>query len=97
MEDGKGNAKGFVGKMLNFDKMITPTIIKLIYIVVTVIVMIIGLFVFISGMGGYGSGAQVFLGLILIVSSPFINRIWCEAMIVIFKINENLAKIANGQ
>lgn len=47
------------------------------------------------GLSGGGSGFETLGGLLIIVASPFVNRIWCEGMIVIFKIHENLNKIAN--
>ena len=89
------SSKSFVKKMLNFDTMITPIIIKIIYIVSTVVLMLIGLFVMIAGLGKVGGGAGFFIGFLIIISAPFLNRIWCEGMIVIFKIHENLDKIAN--
>lgn len=96
MDNVKQNASGFIGRMLNFDTMITPTIIKFIYAVTTIIGIIVGLGMIFTGFNAYyGGGIRVFMGLIVVIASPFINRIWCEGLIVIFKIHENLAKIAN--
>lgn len=87
--------KNLFVRMLNFDTMITPTIIKLIYSVSTVLSALFGLILVITGIGArYGGGSKVFMGLVVIVVSPFITRIWCETMIIIFKINENLARVA---
>lgn len=57
--------------------------------------MLFGVTVFLMGLSGGGSGFETLGGLLIIVASPFVNRIWCEGMIVIFKIHENLNKIAN--
>lgn len=89
--------KGFVRRMLNFDTMITPSIIKIIYAIVTGIGMLIGLFWVIRGLTApYGGGASVLAGLIVIVVSPLLIRVSCESLIVIFKINDNLNKIASN-
>lgn len=94
MYDERRN-QSFLSRMLNFDTMITPTIIKIIYVIVTGIGMLFGATVFLMGLSGGGSGFETLGGLLIIVASPFVNRIWCEGMIVIFKIHENLNKIAN--
>lgn len=87
--------KNIISKMLNFDTMITPSIIKFIYALFSGLGMLFGLITMISGLTArYGGGARVFLGIILIVISPFLIRVTCESLIVIFKINENLAKIS---
>lgn len=86
--------KGICRKMLNFDTMITPTIIKVIYAVFTSISILYGLSMILGGFTSHlGGGFKVIMGLFVIVLSPFLTRIWCETMIVIFKINENLGKL----
>ncbi|MCK9471262.1 MAG: DUF4282 domain-containing protein [Bacilli bacterium] len=89
-------AKGIISKMLNFDTMITPMIIKFIYALFSGLGMLIGFFIMVSGITArYGGGIKVFGGLILVLVSPFLLRVTCESLIVIFKINENLSKMAN--
>lgn len=84
--------KGFIVRMLNFDTMITPGIIKIIYALVTSLSMLMGLLITLNGATSrFGGGMQVIGGLLLIAASPFLIRVVCESMIVIFKINENLA------
>lgn len=95
MYDERRRNQSFLSRMLNFDTMITPTIIKIIYVIVTGIGMLFGVTVFLMGLSGGGSGFETLGGLLIITASPFVNRIWCEGMIVIFKIHENLNKIAN--
>lgn len=96
MDNAKDNARGFISKMLNFDTMITPTIIKIIYAITTVLGILLGLWMIFSGFNSYyGGGLKVFIGLIVVAAAPFVTRISCESMIVIFKIHEHLNKMAN--
>jgi hypothetical protein len=73
-----------------FDSMLTPKIITFVYWL-----MLLGFLV--SGFGSmftqYGSG--FFAGLGIIIFGAIGSRIWCELLIVLFKIHENLQKIAN--
>lgn len=85
--------KGFISKFLNFDSYITPTIIKFIYIAGVVITALSGLVMMLGGLGGFGSGGAVLGGIILILLSPFLPRIWAELLIVNFKILETLQQI----
>ena len=81
-------------KFLNFDEMVSPLIIKIIYWVGVALVVLSGLGMIISGIGSrYGGGIQVLCGLLTIVIGPFLVRIWCEIMIVIFEIHKNLVEI----
>ena len=73
-------------KFLNFDEMVTPLIIKIIYwigVVLTVLGGLVALFVTKSVIGG----------LLTIVLGPIFVRIWCELMIVLFEIHKNLVDI----
>tara|TARA_B110000093_G_scaffold94434_1_gene101951 strand:+ start:1351 stop:1599 length:249 start_codon:yes stop_codon:yes gene_type:complete len=73
-----------------FDSMLTPKIITFIYWL-----MLLGSVI--SGLGSifteYGGGFLVGLG--IIIFGAIGSRIWCELLIVLFKIHENLQKIAN--
>jgi len=73
-----------------FDSMLTPKIITFIYWL-----MLLGCLV--SGLGSmftqYGGGFLVGLG--IIIFGAIGSRIWCELLIVLFKIHENLQKLAN--
>lgn len=80
------NNGSFLSKMLNFDTMITPSVIKFIYYFFSGLGILIGLLTM---------NDSVLLGLLIAVMTPFMARISCEGIIVIFKIHENLSKIAN--
>jgi len=73
-----------------FDSMLTPKIINFVYwlsLLGFVIAGIVGMFTE-DGRGFLG-------GIIMIIIGSIGARIWCELLIVLFKINENLQKIAN--
>jgi uncharacterized membrane protein len=75
-----------------FDKMITPTIITFIYWLALLSAVIAGLGTMFSHMGG--SGFLSFLaGILVIVLGAIGARIWCELLIVLFKMNEALQDI----
>ncbi len=73
-----------------FDSMLTPKIITFVYWI-----MLLGSLV--SGLGSmfteYGGGFLFGLG--IIIFGAIGSRIWCELLIVLFKMHESLQKIAN--
>lgn len=73
-----------------FDEMLTPKIITLIYWLLLLLVVISGLGIFISDL----SLVSFIGGLFTIILGAAFARIWCEILIVIFKIHENLRKVA---
>jgi hypothetical protein len=77
--------------LLFFDKMITPKIITFIYWVMLVVVAISGLVWIFAGQGGFF--ARLFGALIGVIFGAIGVRIWCELLIVLFKMNEALQDI----
>jgi hypothetical protein len=75
-----------------FDSMLTPKIIIFIYWLglISVVIGAIG-----TMFSEYGGGFWAGLGILLF--GLIGTRVWCELLIVLFKINENLQKIANRQ
>ena len=75
-----------------FDSMLTPKIIIFIYWLglISVVVGAVG-----TMFSGYGGG--FWSGLCILLFGLLGTRIWCELLIVLFKINENLQKVANRQ
>ena len=71
-----------------FDSMITPKIITFVYWL-----MLLGIVV--SGFGMMFGGSFL-VGLGMIVGGAIGTRIWCELLIVLFKIHENLQSIADN-
>ncbi|WP_203289039.1 DUF4282 domain-containing protein [Metabacillus sp. cB07] len=79
---------------LKFNKMITPTIITVIFYVGSALSIIAGFISIATGASAdFGGGAQVFAGLLTLLFGPFVIRIYCELLIVMFKMHENLQVI----
>lgn len=72
---------------INFDKMLTPLIIKIVFWIGAGISVIMGLLMFIDG------GISVLMGLITIVVGPLVVRIYCELLIIMFKMHETLVDV----
>lgn len=72
---------------IKFDKMITPAIIQVIFIASLIFFVFTALILIIDG------GASIFAGLLLLIFGPLIARVYCELLIVIFKIHESLEEI----
>ncbi len=82
---------------LSFRKMITPLIIQIVFWVGVVLSVIGGIGMIISGAGArFGGGNQVLTGLIMLFLGPLFVRIYCELLIVMFRINETLTEIKHN-
>lgn len=75
-----------------FDSMLTPKIITFVYWLLLLASVLSGVTKMFAGYD-----ASFVYGLFIIVSGCVGARIWCELLIVLFKINGNLQKIANGE
>ncbi|ASM52022.1 hypothetical protein PESP_b0468 [Pseudoalteromonas espejiana DSM 9414] len=73
-----------------FDSMLTPKIITFVYWLILIGTLISGVTTMFAQYGG-----GFISGLAIIVGGAIGARIWCELLIVLFKIHENLQKIAN--
>jgi hypothetical protein len=80
--------------ILFFDKMVTPKIITFVYWVLLLVVVVSGLETMFGGLGGF-TGGKFFIGLFYIVGGAVAARIWCELLIVLFKMNEALQELRN--
>ena len=78
--------------ILNFDKMLTPKIITFVYWLMLLGVVIGGLGSIFAGPSGF-SISSFFMGIVYTVGGAIAVRIWCELMIVAFKMNEALQEI----
>ncbi len=82
---------------LKFRKMITPTIIQILFWVGVAGAIIGALVMMGMSFGRYGGGAAQFLGgLVFLVVGPVMVRIYCELLILFFRMNETLTEIKNG-
>ncbi|MCK5095834.1 MAG: DUF4282 domain-containing protein [Candidatus Pacebacteria bacterium] len=79
-------------KIFLLDEMLTPKIITFVYWLMLLAAIFSGL----STMFTRGFTLEKFItGLLLMLSIAIGARIWCELLIVVFKIHENLKKIAD--
>ncbi len=78
--------------IFNFDHMLTPKIITIIY-------WLLLLFALIAGLGSMFGGPEGFtivkflIGILIAAGGAIGARIWCELLIVLFKMNEALQEI----
>lgn len=77
-----------------FDSMLTPKIITFAYWFLLLVVCIAGLSTIFGGWGGITFG-KFLLGIAIIIGGAVTARIWCELLIVLFKIDENIKIIAD--
>jgi hypothetical protein len=80
--------------LLFFNEMITPKIITVIYWLLLIGVVVSGIGSMFVGSGGVSFGS-FFKGLGVIVLGAIGVRIWSELLIVLFKINSNIQKMAD--
>jgi hypothetical protein len=84
-------------ELLTFKKMITPVIIQALFWIGTGVAVITGLIEIGSGLSSsYGGGSQVLAGLLVLVLGPVFTRIYCELLIVLFRMHETLSQIRNS-
>jgi hypothetical protein len=78
-----------------FRTMVTPVIIQVLFWVGVIVCIIAGLVMI--GMGIKLSGDQmVFKGVLLAILGPLGVRVYCEILIVFFRINETLTEIKHA-
>ena len=86
-----------MGDFISFKKMITPTIIRVIFWIGIVFAILAGLGMIIGGISSdFGGGGAVLAGLAWIVFGPILVRIYCEILIVIFSIHDRLGEIRDA-
>jgi hypothetical protein len=78
--------------LLSFDNMLTPKIITIVYWLLLLLAVVGGIGSMFSGYGGFSFGGFL-MGLLYMVAGAVGARIWCELLIVLFKMNEALQEI----
>lgn len=88
--------------LLNFDKMITPVIIKILFYIGIALAIICGIVVLLSGTISAFRQDRVGLaiggllgGPLVVVLGILISRVYSELLIVVFEIHQNLVEIKN--
>jgi len=80
--------------IFNFEKMLTPKIITFVYWLLLVVAVIGGIGSMFGGFEGFTIG-KFFMGIVYAVAGAVGARIWCELLIVLFKMNEALQELRN--
>ena len=81
---------------ISFRKMITPTIVQVLFWVGVAGSVIFGLFAIGSSFGRYGGGFLFLYGLIVLIVGPVLTRIYCELLILFFRMYDTLIEIKNS-
>lgn len=76
----------------SFRTMITPVIIQIVFWIGVALCIIFGLGAMFFGSLYYGSSGPVY-GLLILIFGPVAVRIYCEILIIFFRINETLTEI----
>ncbi|MFZ5448988.1 MAG: DUF4282 domain-containing protein [Thermodesulfobacteriota bacterium] len=78
-----------------FRTMVTPVIIQVIFWVGALICLFTGAGMIIMGISGQqaGMGHYIWKGILLFILGPLGVRVYCEILIVFFRINETLTEI----
>jgi len=81
-------------KILNFDVMVAPLVIKILFWIGAAFCIIMGLLSIVQGFGAYiGGGELILSGLLLIVLGPVAIRVYCELLIIMFKMFDTMKSI----
>ncbi|MCU7553187.1 DUF4282 domain-containing protein [Alteromonas sp. ASW11-19] len=81
--------------MFFFESMLTPKIITFVYWLLLLAAVVSGIGTMFSGYGGL-TFATFMSGLFIGAGGAVGARIWCELMIVLFKINANIQEISDN-
>jgi DNA-directed RNA polymerase subunit RPC12/RpoP len=82
------------GDFLSFKKMITPAIIMACFWIGLAIIMVAGL-VMLAGGAMDANLIRIMGGLLVLLAGPIIWRVYCEVLILFFRMNETLTDIHN--
>lgn len=88
----------FIKDLLNFERMFSPLLIRVLYYVGFAIIGLYSLVLIVGGFNmpnGFGAGIML-MGLLYLVLGPMVLRILCELGMAIFTINENIGEIRDG-
>ena len=78
-----------------FRKMVTPVIIQILFWVGVIVCIIAGVVMIATGVKN-PENQTVLPGVLLIIFGPLVVRLYCEILIVFFRINETLTEIKHA-
>lgn len=85
-----------MNEYLSFRRFITPTIIQVIFWVGIAGIVLWSLLMMLRGVD-FGSGTLVLGGLLYLLFGSLFWRIWCELMLIIFRIHDELHLMRTGR
>jgi hypothetical protein len=85
-----------MGDFLAFRRMITPTIIKIVFWIGLIVILVLGIAAIVDGVTNDSDIGEVIAGgLLILILGPIIWRVFCEILLLAFRMIENLADIRN--
>lgn len=78
-----------------FRKLITPAVTRVLFLVGSILAALFGLGVIIAGVT-FNEALASLLGLVYLVVGPLLIRVYCEFLIIQFRIYETLLRIENN-
>ncbi|GAB4221936.1 MAG: DUF4282 domain-containing protein [Francisella sp.] len=97
VENKVGNVVlNFLKKFISFDNMITPNLIVVIFWIMFVGILFKGLAVMLSAFSHGNSFLLFFYGIFQIFIGVLIVKVFCEILVVLFKINDSLKEIVQN-
>ena len=91
---GTGGVEGTLMDYLTFRRMITPIIIQVVFWVGAVLASLSGIILMIASLN-LKQVDGVFIGFFTMILGPVVVRIYCELLIIFFRMNETLTEIRN--
>ncbi len=81
-----------------FRTMVTPVIIQVIFWIGILICFFVGAGMILMGLSGRypGMGLYIWKGILVFIIGPLAVRVYCEILIVFFRINETLTEIKHN-
>jgi Domain of unknown function (DUF4282) len=76
-----------MGDFLRFETMITPLVIQIIFWIAVVVAVLMGIVTMTRG------GWAVLIGFLIIIFGPLGARIYCEILIIFFRINDHIRAV----
>jgi hypothetical protein len=85
-----------MGDFLTFRRMITPIIIQIVFWIGIISILVFGILAIVDGVSDESDVGEVILGGILIlIIGPLIWRVFCEILILTFRIIETFSDLRN--
>ncbi len=84
-----------MGDFLTFRRMITPIIILIVFWIGIIGILVLGILIIVDGVCDESDVGEVIIGVLFLIIGPLIWRVFCEILILTFRIIETLADVRN--